>query len=58
MFKYLFLGTNKEYYRDLSDVVPKYESHGILTMEGEEYQNPNGNNVSAPVEQPMGMVER
>lgn len=57
MFKYLFLGTNKEYYNELSDVVPNYESHGILTMQGEDYLNPDWNNVSAPVQNLMGMFE-
>ncbi len=52
-FEYLFLGTNKEYYSELVDVVPMYPDHGILSYD-EEYINKAWNNVFCPVDNLLG----
>jgi hypothetical protein len=55
-FKYLFLGTNKNYYATIENVIANYPDHGILTYD-EKYINPNNNNIFAPVKNLMGMFE-
>jgi hypothetical protein len=55
-FKYLFLGTNRNYYGTIEKVIADYPDHGILTYD-EKYINPNNNNVFAPVKNLMGMFE-
>jgi hypothetical protein len=55
-FKYLFLGTNEQYYRSVEKVIDKYPDHGILTY-NEKYVNIKNNNVFAPVENLLGMFE-
>ena len=32
-FEYLFLGTNKEYYKDVEKVIKDYDDHGIITYD-------------------------
>lgn len=55
-FKHLFLGTNKEYYASVEEVIDEFPDHGILTYDA-EYVNIKHNNVFVPVENLMGMFE-
>lgn len=55
-FKYLFLGTNKEYYATVEKVIDQFPDHGILTYDA-DYVNINNNNVFVPVENIMSMFE-
>lgn len=55
-FDHLFLGTNKQYYSDLLEVVPNYPDHGILTYD-ESYINPNWNNIFCPVDNVLGIFK-
>lgn len=53
-FEHLFLGTNRQYYSELIDVVPDYPDHGILSYD-ESYINPQWNNIFCPVDNLLGM---
>jgi len=55
-FKYLFLGTNKEYYAAAEEVISNYPSHGILTYDA-DYVNIDNNNIYVPVENLMSMFD-
>lgn len=55
-FKYLFLGTNKEYYATVEKVIDKFPDHGVLTYDV-DYVNINNNNIFVPVENIMSMFE-
>lgn len=55
-FNHLFLGTNREYYSELLDVVPKYPDHGILSYD-EDYINRDWNNIFCPVDNVLGIFE-
>lgn len=55
-FKYLFLGTNKEYYSSVEKVIEQFPNHGILTYNA-EYINNKNNNVFVPVNNLMGIFE-
>ena len=55
-FKYLFLGTNKEYYATVEKVVDQFPDHGILTYDA-DYVNIKHNNIFVPVDNIMGMFE-
>ena len=52
-FEYLFLGTNKEYYKDVEKVIKDYDDHGIITYE-DDYINPKLNNVFVPIDNLLG----
>lgn len=53
-FEHLFLGTNREYYSELLDIVPDYSDHGILSYD-EKYINKNWNNIFCPVDNLLGI---
>ena len=55
-FKYLFLGTNKEYYATVEKVIDQFPDHGILTYDA-NYINDKNNNVFVPVHNLMSMFE-
>lgn len=55
-FKYLFLGTNKEYYATVEKVIDQFPDHGILTYNA-NYINNKNNNVFVPVQNLMSMFE-
>lgn len=55
-FKYLFLGTNKDYYRTVTSVIKDYPDYGILTY-NENYINLNNNNIFAPVKNLLGIFK-
>ena len=55
-FKYLFLGTNEIYYREIEKHIHKYPDHGIVTY-NEKWINPKLNNLFAPVENILGKFE-
>jgi len=55
-FKHLFLGTNKEYYAAVEEVIEQYPDHGILTYNA-DYVNIDNNNVYVPVENLMSLFE-
>ena len=52
-FKYLFLGTNKEYYKDVENVIRFYDDHGIITYD-DKYINPKLNNIFVPTDNLLG----
>ena len=52
-FEYLFLGTNREYYRDVEKVIHNYNDHGIITF-NDSYINPELNNVFVPTDNLLG----
>ena len=55
-FKYLFLGTNEIYYKEIEKYIDKYPNHGIVTY-NEKWINPKLNNLFAPVENILGKFE-
>ena len=55
-FDYLFLGTNKIYYREIEKVISNYKSHGIITY-NENYINKNYNNMFVPVKNLLGLFK-
>jgi len=55
-FKYLFLGTNKEYYKTVEKHIENFSDHGILTYDA-DYVNIKHNNIFVPVENIMSMFE-
>ena len=55
-FKYLFLGTNKEYYTSAEKVIEQFPDHGILTYDA-DYVNIKNNNVFVPVTDLMSIFE-
>jgi hypothetical protein len=55
-FKYLFLGTNKEYYGTIEKVIDQFPDHGILTYDA-NYVNIKNNNIFVPVENLMSLFE-
>ena len=55
-FDYLFLGTNKIYYREIEKVISNYKSHGIITY-NENYINENYNNMFVPVKNLLGLFK-
>jgi len=60
-YQYLFLGTNKEYYKTIEDFMSNnyllYQSHGIVTYTKEKYINPKFNNLNVPVANLLGSFE-
>ena len=53
-FDYLFLGTNKIYYKEIEKVISNYKSHGIITYD-ENYINKDYNNIFVPVKNLLGI---
>jgi len=53
-FDYLFLGTNKIYYKEIEKVISNYKSHGIITYD-ESYINKDYNNIFVPVKNLLGI---
>ena len=52
-FEYLFLGTNKEYYRDVEKVIYNYDDHGIIAY-NDSYINSELNNIFVPTDNLLG----
>ena len=55
-FKYLFLGTNEIYYKEVEKHIDKYPDHGIITY-NEKYINPKLNNLFVPIKNILGKFE-
>jgi hypothetical protein len=55
-FKYLFLGTNKQYYKSAKKVIDNFSDHGILTY-NDDYIDIKNNNIFVPVENLMSMFK-
>ena len=55
-FKYLFLGTNEIYYKEVEKHIDKYPDHGIITY-NEKYINPELNNLFVPIKNILGKFE-
>ena len=55
-FKYLFLGTNEIYYKEVEKYIDKYPNHGIITY-NEKYINPKLNNLFVPIKNILGKFE-
>ena len=56
-FKYLFNGTNKEYYDAAKSLINKYESHGIIIYDIKNCDS-SLNNIIVPVENILGMFNK
>ena len=52
-FEHLFLGTNKEYYKDVEKVIEDYDDHGIISY-NDSYINSELNNVFVPTDNLLG----
>ena len=55
-FKYLFLGTNEIYYREVEKHVHDYPDHGIITY-NDKFINPKLNNLIVPITNILGKFE-
>ena len=55
-FKYLFLGTNKTYYREVEKHIHNYPDHGIITY-NDKFINPKLNNLMVPITNILGKFE-
>ena len=55
-FKYLFLGTNEIYYKEVEKHIDKYPNHGIITY-NEKYINTKLNNLFLPIKNILGKYE-
>ena len=55
-FKYLFLGTNKTYYREVEKHIKDYSSHGILAYK-DKFINEKRNHVYVPVKNLLGLFD-
>lgn len=55
-FKYLFLGTNEIYYKEIEKVIHDYPDHGIIAYD-DSYINPELNNIIVPVHNLLGIFE-
>jgi hypothetical protein len=53
-FEHLFLGTNREYYKDLEKIIDDFPDHGIITY-NDKYINTELNNVFVPVDNLLGI---
>lgn len=56
-FKYLFNGTNKEYYDAAKSLINKYKSHGIIIYDNYKHDS-SLNNLVAPVENLLGTFRK
>ena len=55
-FRYLFQGSNAEYYATAEKFIDQYPDYGILTYR-EKYVNPTLNNIFAPIENLLGLFD-
>ena len=55
-FKYLFLGTNKTYYREVEKHIKNYTSHGIIAYK-DKYISQKHNHVFVPVKNLLGLFD-
>tara|TARA_E500000331_G_scaffold4807_1_gene4684 strand:- start:1148 stop:2017 length:870 start_codon:yes stop_codon:yes gene_type:complete len=55
-FKYLFLGTNKTYYREVEKYIKDYPSHGIIAYK-DKYINQRHNHLFVPVKNLLGLFD-
>tara|TARA_B100000073_G_scaffold190998_1_gene158104 strand:- start:48 stop:908 length:861 start_codon:yes stop_codon:yes gene_type:complete len=55
-FKYLFLGTNKIYYREVEKHIKNYSSHGIIAYK-DKYINQKYNHLFVPVKNLLGLFD-
>ena len=55
-FKYLFLGTNPDYYKSAKKYIGKYKDYGIITPKG-KWINKNLNNIIVPVDNLLGSFD-
>ena len=55
-YKYLFLGTNEIYYKEVEKHIDKYPDHGIITY-NDKYINPKLNNLFVPIKNILGKFE-
>ena len=55
-YKYLFLGTNKEYYAEVEKQLDKFDNYVILVYD-EKYINPKHNHIFAPVRNLLGLFD-
>jgi len=55
-FKYLFLGTNRTYYREVEKHIKDYSSHGILAYK-DKFINEKRNHVFVPVKNLLGLFD-
>jgi len=55
-YKYLFLGTNKEYYAEVEKHIDFYPNSVIIAYE-EKYINPKHNHIFAPVRNLLGLFD-
>lgn len=55
-FKYLFLGTNKTYYREVEKHIKNYTSHGIIAYK-DKYINQKYNHLFVPVKNLLGLFD-
>ena len=55
-FKYLFLGTNKTYYREVEKHIKNYSSHGIIAYK-DKYINQKYNHLFVPVKNLLGLFD-
>ncbi len=54
--KYLFLGTNEIYYREIEKHIHNYPDHGIITY-NDKFINPKLNNIFVPIKNILGKFE-
>ena len=55
-YKYLFLGTNEIYYREVEKHIHNYPDHGIITY-NDKFVNPKLNNLMVPIKNILGKFE-
>jgi len=55
-FKYLFLGTNETYYKEVEKHIHNYPDHGIITY-NDKFLNPKLNNLMVPITNILGKFE-
>jgi len=55
-YKYLFLGTNEIYYREVEKHIHNYPDHGIITY-NDRFINPKLNNLMVPIKNILGKFE-
>ena len=55
-YKYLFLGTNEIYYKEVEKHIHNYPDHGIITY-NDKFINPKLNNLFVPIKNILGKFE-
>ena len=56
LFKYLFLGTNRTYYREVEKHIKDFPDHGIIAYK-DKYINEKRNHVFVPVQNLLGIFD-